>query len=380
MISSENNNQNVIYLDNAAAAQIDLDLIKNFTFYSEKYFTNLESIHLLASNTKKTLLEAGDRISKSLLNDTSLNIFWTHSATDAINVLRNWEYLQKDEILISATEHPALVAAFATNNNRVKIKPNGVLDLDDLSLKLNNNTKAFIVHHVQNETGALQNLLDIRRVLNKTAPDALLIVDTVQSIGKIPIPWKDSGIDIAFCGGHKIGIPTGGALFYRFKNKSISENFNLFLKNLRSIQYKVSRTDIPVALTLADAVCKAVELLPERYANIKKLNEQARQKLGKFENIKFLINEKEASPYILTFSLPGIQAEVLVRILATYGLMLSPGSACKAASDTVSEALLAMNLSKDQARSVIRLSFGFFSKKVDIENLFETFNKALKNY
>ena len=380
MISGENTDRNLIYLDNAAAAQVDPDLIKRFVGYSEKYFANPESIHILATQTKNTLYRAINTISKSLVKDTSLNVFWTHSATDAINVLKNWDYLQNDEVLISATEHPALVAAFATNNNRVKIKPNGSLDLDDLMLKLNNNTKAFIVHHVQNETGAVQNLLDIRQVLNKMAPDALLIVDTVQSIGKIPIPWKEAHIDLAFCGGHKIGIPTGGALLYRLKNKSLSEKFNLYLKNLRSIKYQVSRTDIPVALTLADAICKAIDLLPERYSYITKLNEQARQKLAKLKNINFLINEKEASPYIITFSLPNIQAEVLVRILATYDLMLSPGSACKAASDTVSESLLAMNLTKDQARSVLRLSFGFFSKEMDIENLFEIFNKALKNY
>ena len=380
MISTKNNDQNFIYLDNAAAAQVDPELIKNFTLYSEKYFANPESIHLLATKTKNTLVQASNRISKSLVNNTSLNVFWTHSATDAINTLKNWDYLQKDEILISATEHPALVAAFATKHNRVKIKPNGSLNLDDLSLKLNKNTKAFIIHHVQNETGALQNLLDIRQVLNKMAPDALFIVDTVQSIGKVSIPWKEAGVDMAFCGGHKIGIPTGGALLYSLKNKALSEKFNLYLKNLRSIKYQVSRTDIPVALTLADAICKAIELLPERYSQITRLNKLARQQLGKLKNIKFLINENEASPYIITFSIPNIQAEVLVRILATYGLMLSPGSACKAASDTVSDSLLAMNLTKDQARSVLRLSFGFFSSELDIGNLFETFNMALKNY
>ena len=380
MISGENTEQNFIYLDNAAAAQVDPDLIKRFVGYSEKYFANPESIHILATQTKNTLYRAINTISKSLVKDTSLNVFWTHSATDAINVLKNWEYLQKDEILISATEHPALAAAFAAKNNRVKIKPDGLLDLNDFSLKLNKNIKAFIVHHVQNETGAVQNLLDIRQVLNKLAPDALFIVDTVQSIGKLPVPWKEAGIDIAFCGGHKIGIPTGGALLYRLKNKSVSDKFNSYLKNFRSIHYQVSRTDIPVALTLADAICKAVELLPERHSNITRLNTIARKKLGKLNNIKFLIKEQQASPYILTFLLPNIQAEVLVRILSTYGFMLSSGSACKAASDTVSESLLAMNLTKDQARSVIRLSFGFFSEEKDIENLFEIFNMALKNY
>jgi cysteine desulfurase len=374
------NDNSFIYLDNAAAAMPDIDLLKNYVYYAENYYANPEGGHNEAIKAKNALNEAAVRISETLINDRSIEVFWTHSATEAINIVRNWEYLLEGDVLTSSSEHPAITASFGKITNCVKTAENGLLDLRDLELMLNSETKAFIIHHIQNETGAIEDLLKIRQILNEIAPNALFIVDTVQSIGKVEIPWNEAGIDIAFCGGHKIGVPTGGAILYKIANKPINEKFNIYLKKLRSIDYKISRPDTPVSLTLADALCKAIELLPQRLQKIQKLNLIARKKLGKFKNIKFLIDSTNASPYILSFVLPDIQAEVLVRIIGIQGLILSAGSACKAASNKVSEVVLAMGLSKDQARSVIRLSFGFFSNEQDIEFLFENLNDALLSY
>jgi cysteine desulfurase len=374
-----------IYLDNAAAMEVDLEMVDRLALYSREFFPNPEAVHHAGRAAKKELeLLSKNAINSLVGNNSDYSIFWTTSATEAMNLTFLAPFFKNSNIVTTNSEHPSIYNPIdsATNSlSIVKINSNGALDIEDFKKKLSPKTFAVVIHHVQNETGAIQDLILISNVIKECAPDALFIVDTVQSIGKIDIPWIEAGINIAFVGGHKIGLSTGGALIYKFKDKMQNRAFENYLLKIRSDHHLIGRVDTPIALTLADAIEKVVKKRVEHVAKIIFLNELLREKLSNSDiDVKFLIPTENASPYILTILLPGYQGEVLVRMFSDKGVMVSEGSACAAATKNVSEAILALGVPKWEVYNVLRISFGFFSVESDVNVFISTLDEIIADY
>jgi cysteine desulfurase len=376
---------NYIYLDNAAAMQVDKEMLERFSLYALEYFPNPEAEHAAGRNCRKELVKAGERLSLAVTGTDDYTVFWTNSATEAMNLAFSFPQVFKGSLLTSKSEHPSFEKPLNKIKNcdlrTINIKRDGTFDMADLKDKLDETVSAVAIHHVQNETGAIQDLSAIRKAVNQKAPNAILIADTVQSVGKIPIPWQEADINIAFIAGHKLGVPTGGALLYRFSEKSVSTVFAKHLAMLRSSSHAIGRVDPPVALTLTDAVEAAEKQKASRLSKVAHLNSVLREKLiaGNLD-IEFLINQNISTPYIASLILPYYQGQVLVRMLSDEGVMVSEGSACEAASKEVSPALLAMGLSYQKARSVIRVSFGFQSDESDLNAFIAALEEVLSNY
>lgn len=376
--------QEFIYLDNAASMQAEPEMIKRLSQYSLEYFPNPEAEHAAGRDCLKELNDAAERAVTALTDSNDYKIFWTASATEAMNIIFSCRRVIGDQALISRSEHPAMsepLKLAEIDLLKLNIRRDGTFDLDDLTEKLNPDIKSVFLHHIQNETGAIQNLVAVREIMNKKAPAALLIIDTVQSVGKINIPWHEAGINIAFIGGHKLGIPSGGAIIYRMLENGQQKDLEIHFEQLRSGRHSIGRVDPPIALTLTDAIVNAKKHQLRRFDFISHLNFLLRKKLEESDiDVSFLITPDVASPYILTLLLPPYQGQVLVRMLSAKGVMVSAGSACEAASKEVSAALLAMGVSKEHARCVLRVSFGFRSVESDVNSFIASLHEVLNDY
>jgi predicted phosphoserine aminotransferase len=69
---------------------------------------------------------------------------------------------------------------------------------------------AVTVVHNETSTGVTSPVGEIAEVVRSTAPDALLLVDTVSSLGGIDVPVDAWGIDVCLTGGQKcLALPPG---------------------------------------------------------------------------------------------------------------------------------------------------------------------------
>ena len=374
-----------IYLDNAAAMWADAEMVKRFALYSEEYFPNPEAEHAAGRDCRNEITMAAERLSRSLTGGDDYTVFWTSSATEAMNLAFSFSEMFEGTLITSNSEHPSFEKPFNNIKNceirKIKIKKNGTFDLDDLEAKLDETVSAVSLHHVQNETGAIQDLIAVREIINRKAPRAILIADTVQAIGKIDIPWQQANINLAFIGGHKLGLPTGGAIIYRMPDKRQNDIFSRHLTALRNAEHAIGRVDPPVAITLADAVEDAERKKKTRFDKISYLNSLLRKNLLDSDiDAKFLLSENISSPYIASLILLPYQGQVLVRMLSEQGVMVSEGSACEAASKDVSAALRAMGVSVKDAFSVLRVSFGFQSDESDVNVFITVLKDVLRDY
>lgn len=376
--------KNFIYLDNAASMQADPEMIERFCLYALEYFPNPEAEHVAGRDCRKELADAGMRAAIALTGTDEYDIFWTASATEAMNIALSCPEITGTTVLTSRSEHPSLAEPLKAADLellKVNIRHDGTFDLDDFYEKISPEVSAVCLHHVQNETGAMQNLLEVREIMDRKAPGALLIADTVQSVGKVNVPWLEANINIAFVGGHKLSVPSGGALVCNLPDKKQKNALVSHLAKLRSSQHAIGRIDPPVALTLADAIEYAENEKISRFDKVSHLNYLLRQYLKESEvDARFLLTPDVATPYIASLMIPPYQGQILVRMLAKKGVMVSEGSACAAASKDVSSALLAMGVSKDNARCVLRISFGYWSVESDVNEFVASLQEVLQNY
>ncbi len=125
-----------------------------------------------------------------------------------------------DEIVTSDQEFPTNLVVWLDTARRsgvtvhqVPSGTDGSVSADALLERVNARTRLVTISSVQFGSGALVDLARLGAALRGS--DTLLVVDGVQSLGVLPMPVRELGIDALSSGGHKwLLAPEGCGLFY----------------------------------------------------------------------------------------------------------------------------------------------------------------------
>jgi alanine-glyoxylate transaminase / serine-glyoxylate transaminase / serine-pyruvate transaminase len=124
-----------------------------------------------------------------------------------------------DEVLIAETGHFA--ALWARLAGRLGLRPQVLpgdwrhgADPDEIGRRLAGDTgsaiKAVLVVHNETSTGVTSRVPEIRAEMDRTGHPALLIVDTISSLGSMPYRHRDWGVDVTVGGSQKgLMLPPG---------------------------------------------------------------------------------------------------------------------------------------------------------------------------
>ena len=202
------------------------------------------------------------------------------------------------------------------------------------------------------------------------------MLDTIQSAGKLQIPWHAAKLDYIFVSGHKIGAPGGAAVLTR--NKAVKENYT----KLRQRDYLTGRVEPATILTMVEAVKRRHEnmfynqYLETLNLHLRKLLTEIPDKVRPVLTTEF----EDASRYIVHCTLPGFQSAIIVRMLSDAGYIVAAGSACAAEAGGPSAALKAMGFNKNDAFSGLRISFSEKNTLGEIESFIQALQKSLLDY
>lgn len=369
-----------IYFDNAAATPVSREILSIFNKNVEDYYANQEAAHGLAYTIREMMTEAANTLSGAIVDDPKVGVCWGNSATELFNLTASFPAFSSGNIVTTALEHPALLAVLKRTGAEIRLVPvnpqTGLIEPQIFAEFLDSKTSLVAIHHVQSETGVIQNLEALNSIIKERAPQAFFLSDTVQSAGKIAIPWQAAHLDLAYCSGHKIGAPGGAALFCR------DQTLLKFLKKTRAENYLSGRPDPARCLTLAATAAKLERIKLTDNANLLKnhlLNELLKTTLPNSKHPVQTAPSSVTSPFILHLLLPGMQAAVIVRMLSQRGIHIAAGSACQAESNQPSAALLAMDYSREIAYSGIRISF-WNNTLEEITRFVKEFKQIIQRY
>ena len=362
------------YLDNSATTRCFPEVVELMNkIYLEEY-GNPSSMHHKGVEAERQIAEARKTLAQ-ILKVNERNLVFTSCGTESDNLAiigGAMANMRRGRHLITTNiEHPAVLESMKYLESQgfevtyLPVDEFGIVSPDLVEQSVRDDTILVSVMHTNNEIGALEPIREIAKRINAKNPSALFHVDAVQGFGKAQIYPKKWGIDLLSASGHKIHAPKGTGFLY------IGDKVKV--KNLifGGGQQGGMRSGTENVAGVAAMGLAAKMLYQDFDSSIDRLYGLREKLLGEIADIPDLrVNGpkgRKCAPHIISLTVPGVRAEVLLHALEEKGVYVSSGSACASNKPHTSATLEAIKLPRAYLDSTIRISFSEMTTEEDIE-------------
>lgn len=344
----------MIYLDNAATTKPSENALnKSNGFLLNNYF-NPSARYRGGIDALSKIKYSKEEIIKAVGGD--FDVIFTSCGSESNN-MAVFSYAKRGNSVTTLGEHSAIYQPFLELKNGgydsrfAKINPDGSVNVEDLLSKVDSNTVFVSVVHVNNETGAINDVNNIAKLLKQKNPKLIFHSDGVQAFGKIPVKLS-SFIDLYSVSAHKIGGLKGvGALF---KNKKIKNLKPLIYGGGQEAGLRSGTENVYGISVFSEATSERYSNIIKNYEYVSTLKKLFLEKLDK--DIFKLISSNNSSPYVVSISAVGLRGEVLQHMLEEDEIIIGTGSACSS-KNPHSRVLKEAGYNKAVLDGVIRISF-----------------------
>ena len=199
----------MIYLDNAATTQ------KKPPQVLEAVMQALQSMGNSSRGTHGGALKSARSVFSCRANLAQLfhapgpeHVIFTTNATEALNIAINGLFRKGDHVITTALEHNSVLRPLFRLEDEGMIELSvvpadkfGCVDYADFSRLIRPNTRAIVCTHASNLTGNALDLMRIGAIAQENG--LLLVVDSSQSAGVLPIDMEAMHISVLCFTGHK---------------------------------------------------------------------------------------------------------------------------------------------------------------------------------
>ena len=359
----------MIYFDNSATTACLPEAARLAEQYMLEGYFNPAAAYAPAVRLEKDVSRAREAISAQLGAHAN-ELFFTSCGTESNNtaLLGGLGAIRgKGRVIVSAVEHPSVYEAAVFLREQgydvvfAPVTPEGCLDLEQLAGLLTPETQLVSCMHVNNETGAVNDIAAVRALMKRVSPNALLHVDGVQAFMKLdPVPC-----DLYSVSGHKLHAPKGvGALYIR----SGVRVRPYLIGGGQESGMRSGTTNVPSIMAFSAAVADYAEHRAEYNSNMLAVKKRLYSDLSSLRDVRLNGPELEKSaPHILNMSFMGVRGEVLLNALSEKGLMVSTGSACAAHKRGRNRILNAMGITGERQDGAIRFSFSHYNTEAEAD-------------
>lgn len=367
---------NGIYLDNNATTMIDPQVVEAMMPYLTTFYGNASSQHGFGVPVEKAINRAREQVADLIGAEHPDEIIFTSCATESDNAAiwtSLWTQKNKDEIVTTKLEHPAIIDTCEFLSSRgVKVKylhadEKGDLNADEFVKLLSDKTALASIMWANNETG---NIYDIPTLSELAAQRGIVFhSDAVQAVGKIPVDVKSTQVRMLSFSGHKLHAPKGvGALYVRRGTRFIP-----FLHGGHQERGRRAGTEnVPYIVGLGKACELAKAHLSELDTRVRALRDKLEQGIvNTIPEVIVMGDATHRTPNTLNVGFKFIEGEAILLMLNEYGIAASSGSACSSESLEPSHVMQAMNIPFSAAHGTIRFSLSRFTTEAEIDRTLE---------
>ena len=373
----------MIYFDSASTTPLHPEVLKTYKYLLETYYTNSESLYDTGVKVNKLLEQSREQIA-SMLGIKENEVLFTSGSSESNNMFIKgvaFAYQNKGKHLITSNvEHSSventfkqLEEFFGFEVTYVNVNSRGIVEPDELKKALRKDTILVSIMSINNETGAVNDLIGLSKVIKENSR-AIFHSDCTQSIAKEDIPFEY--IDGASFSAHKIYGCKGSGFLYKKENVKLLPLIN---GGQQEYGLRGGTSNHPCHIVLAKTLRLALESKDEHYLHASNLNKLLRRELNKIDDI--VINSPEdANPYILNFSCKCMTSEILMNALNSRKIYVSAKSSCHSKTRSVSHVLLAMGIDEKTASSAIRVSFSHLNNEQEIKDFIKILKEIINEY
>ncbi len=367
-------NSNEHYLDYNATAPLLPKVWEAMQTVQATSYGNPSSPHGPGRRARNRLEEARRQLA-SLLGVEYQELCFTSGGSESNNAILR-QFLQADKPnhwILSPLEHPSLLetAQHLAEQKRASldllpVDRGGRVLPEALSELIRPETQLVSVMGANNETGVIQPIAELRAITEQHGIP--LHTDSVQILGRIPVSWQELGVNYATATAHKLGGPGGIGLLYVRDGSTFTP---LITGGKQERVRRAGTESVALAVGFASALAWVLEQQPQLSERLRSFQQQVLKRLQTVEGF-FLNGDPEfLLPNTLNVGFQGLSAETLLISLDLDGVAVSTGSACSSGALEPSPVLLAMGLTATEARSCIRLSWGWQTAQTDIDALLD---------
>lgn len=363
-------NEEVIYLDHAAATPLDPKVRAAMEPFFSDAFYNPSAPYAPAVRVRRAYEDAKHTIAR-VIGAKPDDLVMTAGATESINLA----FASTTGHLITASiEHHAVLAA-AGRRDATYIHPDekGVVSADAIKVAIQPNTQLVSIALANNELGTIQPLRDIAEVVRMERQRRLaegdhtpiyLHSDASQGVGQLDVNVARLGVDLLTLNAAKVYGPKQVGLLWAAPSVILVPTIvgGGQERGLRS-----GTENVAGVIGFAKALELANDHRKFESDRLAKLRDAMQTKLLEaFPAAVISGNMRHRLAGHLHISFPGLDAERVLFSLETRGVLVATGSACAANKGTRSHVLTAIGLAPEVADGSLRLTLGHLSKEENI--------------
>ena len=315
-----------IYLDNSATTRVHPEVTALVRRIMEEDYGNTSSLHRKGMEAEQYIRDAREQLAK-ILKVSEKEFIFTSGGTESDNLAIIGAALANrragNHIITSAVEHAAVAASvraleeFGFTFTILPVDAAGRVNPEDLRKAITDETILVSIMYVNSETGAVQPIEELAKVIKETKPSVLFHVDAIQAFGKYHIYPSRIGIDLL----------------------AVTEN-------------------VPGVAGMALAATETYDHMEEKVAHMRSLKNHFVEEIGKIDGTVINgLTDEQSAPHIISVSFENVRSEVLLHTLESEGIYVSAGSACSSNKPAVSATLTAMGVKMPWLEETLRFSF-----------------------
>ena len=365
-----------VYLDNAASTRVSKPVIELMNKAMDEDYANPSAKHLKGMEAEKYLKEAAAKIAKTM-KVSEKELVFTSGGTESNNMALIGAAMARQRygkhIISTAIEHSAVhqvlvhLADLGFEYSILKVDEKGQISLEELKSLLRADTILVSVMYVNNEIGAVQDIKAIADIVHGYNKDIYMHTDAIQAYGKFKIFPKKEGIDLLSVSAHKLHGPKGSGFLY------IDERVNIKPIIYGGGQQRGLRSgtlNIPGIAGLGEAAKEAYEDFDKEVEYIYSLRDYLIDEITKLNDEGIKLNCEKGvkfAPHVLSISISGVRAEVLLHSMEERGIYIASGSACSSNHPGLSGTLKGIGLKEEFLSSTVRVSFSKYNNKEELD-------------
>jgi len=373
--------EGLIYLDSAATTLKPKCVVDTLSqFYRYEYATINRGVYASAQRAGEKYYQTRVKTQQLLNAECPEEIIFTRGTTHSLNLLANSfseAFLTAlDCVVISEIEHHSNIVPWQMAAEKsgftllfVRVNDRGQIDLSHLAeLLVENRVKLISLAHVSNITGSVQPVEKIIPMAH--AASALVALDGAQAISHIKVDVQALDVDFYAFSSHKMYGPTGVGVLYGKRlhleqmppyegGGDMIERVTLAKSSYASLPHKFEAGTPAIAEVIGFGA--ALDFIQNNgYEKIdlhmKALRAYAYEKF-KALDVSFVGYSESA---LISFNIEGMHSLDLSMLLDCKNIALRSGHLCSQPA-----------MSRFGITECLRISFGLYTTKEDIDSLIE---------
>jgi len=362
------------YLDDNATTNLDPRVREVMEPILSGHLGNPSSLHAEGRRARGEIDVARDSIAAWLRAKPSEIIFTsggTESCNLAVQGLARANAGRGRHLITAKTEHHAVLHAFHALERSgdfevayLDVKPDGIIDLDDLARAIRPDTILVSIMSANNETGVRQPMCEIGEICARNG--VFFHTDAIQSAGKETLDLKKWQVSAASLAAHKIHGPLGAGLLWLKAGIPLAR---LMEGGSHENERRPGTENAPAIAGFAEAIQLFGNVDPDESSRQFRWIERLWQELNSLGGVRRNGHPRERLANTLNVSFLGLHGEDLLIALDLAGLSVSSGSACLVGSVQASHVLAAMGVPDEWASATVRFSIGSQIRDEDIDEI-----------